>query len=156
MCTSTTVTFGLNALKGRRKAGGGNGSLYVGGWDGHNALDLMRYTVDKGYRVDSWELGNELCGDGVAAKVEAGQYGRDMVRLKRMVERVYNGTGYEPKVLAPGGFYDGPWFSEMLRASGPGVVDGVTHHIYNLGSGESSSSSDTYMSSCNVYRRLIV
>ncbi|KAG8079866.1 hypothetical protein GUJ93_ZPchr0007g4524 [Zizania palustris] len=134
--TNTTVTFGLNALKGRSKAAG-NDSLYVGDWDGRNARDLMRYTVGKGYRVESWELGNELSGNGVAARVAAAQYGRDVAILKRVVERVYNGTGGEsPKVLAPGGFYDGAWFSEMLRVSGPGVVDGVTHHIYNLGSGK--------------------
>jgi heparanase 1 len=131
------VTFGLNALRGRRKAAGNGSTLHVGAWDGRNARDLMRYTVDKGYRVESWELGNELCAGGVEAKVKAAQYGKDVLRLKRIVERVYNATGGGrlPKVLAPGGFYDGPWFSEMLRVSGPGVVDGVTHHIYNLGSG---------------------
>ncbi|KAF0907160.1 hypothetical protein E2562_015681 [Oryza meyeriana var. granulata] len=134
--TNTTVTFGLNALKGRSKAAGGNDTLYAGDWDGRNARDLMRYTVGKGYHIESWELGNELCGGGVAARVAAAQYGRDVARLKRVVERVYNGTGEEPKVLAPGGFYDGAWFSEMLRVSGAGAVDGVTHHIYNLGSGK--------------------
>ncbi|XP_051215082.1 heparanase-like protein 2 [Lolium perenne] len=135
--TNTTVTFGLNALRGRRKAPGNGSTLHVGGWDGRNARDLMRYTVGKGYRVESWELGNELCAGGVEAKVKAAQYGKDVLRLRRIVERVYNGTGGRlPKVLAPGGFYDGPWFSEMLRVSGPGVVDGVTHHIYNLGSGK--------------------
>uniref|UniRef100_M8BGD1 Heparanase-like protein 2 n=1 Tax=Aegilops tauschii TaxID=37682 RepID=M8BGD1_AEGTA len=134
--TNTTVTFGLNALRGRRKAAENGSTLHVGGWDGRNARDLMRYTVSKGYRVESWELGNELCAGGVEAKVKAAQYGKDVLRLRRMVEKVYNGTGHLPKVLAPGGFYDGPWFSEMLRVSGPGVVDGVTHHIYNLGSGK--------------------
>ncbi|KAM0829670.1 hypothetical protein ACQ4PT_066734 [Festuca glaucescens] len=135
--TNTTVTFGLNALRGRHKAPGNGSTLHVGGWDGRNARDLMRYTVGKGYRVESWELGNELCAGGVEAKVKAAQYGKDVLRLRRIVERVYNGTGGRlPKVLAPGGFYDGPWFSEMLRVSGPGVVDGVTHHIYNLGSGK--------------------
>lgn len=63
------MTFGLNALRGRRKASS-NGTLYVGAWDGRNARDLMRYTVEKGYRVESWELGNELCAGGVAAKVD--------------------------------------------------------------------------------------
>ncbi|EMS63819.1 Heparanase-like protein 2 [Triticum urartu] len=134
--TNTTVTFGLNALRGRRKSAENGSTLHVGGWDGRNARDLMRYTVSKGYRVESWELGNELCAGGVEAKVMAAQYGKDVLRLRKMVEKVYNGTGHLPKVLAPGGFYDGPWFSEMLRVSGPGVVDAVTHHIYNLGSGK--------------------
>ncbi|XP_052163007.1 heparanase-like protein 1 [Oryza glaberrima] len=134
--TNTTVTFGLNALKGRRKAAGGKDTLYSGDWDARNALDLMRYTAGKGYRVESWELGNELSGSGVAARVAAAQYGRDVAVLRKAVERVYGGGGEVPKVLAPGGFYDGAWFSEMLRVSGRGAVDGVTHHIYNLGSGK--------------------
>ncbi|KAL2319970.1 hypothetical protein Fmac_028939 [Flemingia macrophylla] len=40
-----------------------------------------------------------------------------------------------PKVIGPGGFYGKEWFQSFLLNVAPGVVDGVTHHIYNLGAG---------------------
>lgn len=54
------ITFGLNALVGRRKAGGGD-SLMVGEWNPKNAHDLIRYTASKGYKIDSYELGKPNC-----------------------------------------------------------------------------------------------
>ncbi|KAL4308390.1 hypothetical protein GQ457_01G000120 [Hibiscus cannabinus] len=41
-----------------------------------------------------------------------------------------------PKILGPGCFYDEKWLNTFLEVSGRGVVDGVTHHIYNLGPGD--------------------
>lgn len=38
-------------------------------------------------------------------------------------------------MLGPAGFYGKEWFDSFLQHVGPGVVDGVTHHIYNLGAG---------------------
>ncbi|KAG0458470.1 hypothetical protein HPP92_023627 [Vanilla planifolia] len=131
--TGVVLTFGLNALNGRKKS---NNTLYVGNWDISNALALIQYTASKGYNVESWELGNELCGGGVGAKVDAWQYGKDMINLKFVVDQVYRTSSSKPKVLAPGGFYDKDWFNQMLQVSGPDVIDGVTHHIYNLGSGD--------------------
>ena len=48
------VTFGLNALYGRRKI---KGITWGGDWDSSNAENLMKYTLSKGYQIDSWELG---------------------------------------------------------------------------------------------------
>lgn len=41
----------------------------------------------------------------------------------------------QPEVLGAAGFYDEKWFNTFLQVSGPGIVDGLTHHIYNLGAG---------------------
>lgn len=79
--------------------------------------------------------GNELSGGGVSAKVDANQYGKDMIVLKNLVNELYQNSGIQPKILGPGGFFDEKWFVEHLQVSGPNVVDIVSHHIYNLGPG---------------------
>ncbi|PKA53671.1 Heparanase-like protein 1 [Apostasia shenzhenica] len=133
--TGVKLTFGLNALYGRQKS---TDQSYIGNWDSSNAHAFINYTVSKGYNVDSWELGNELCGSGVSARVDAKQYGKDLIALKAIVDDLYKEKPFKAKVLAPGGFYDKEWFDEMLTTSGPDVVQAVTHHIYNLGSGDDS------------------
>ncbi|EEF50784.1 conserved hypothetical protein [Ricinus communis] len=42
----------------------------------------MKYTISKGYEIDSYEFGNELCSNGVTARVEAEQYGKTSLCLK--------------------------------------------------------------------------
>ncbi|KAF9626521.1 hypothetical protein IFM89_034455 [Coptis chinensis] len=132
--TGAVVTFGLNALIGRTKAS--DNGTHVGDWDSTNARDLIKYTVSKGYNIDSWELGNELCGTGISANVDAKQYARDAIALRKILNELYQDSTIKPKLLAPGGFFDQKWFSTFLQASGPDVVDIVTHHIYNLGPGD--------------------
>nr|KYP41862.1 Heparanase-like protein 2 [Cajanus cajan] len=104
--TGVKFTFGLNALIGKK-----NSKIHKGNWEGDwnptNAISLMEYTMSKGYKIDSYELGNELCSGGVSARVDG-----------------------------PGGFYGKDWFDSFLQNVEPGVVDGVTHHIYNLGAGD--------------------
>ncbi|XP_075495359.1 heparanase-like protein 2 [Primulina tabacum] len=134
--TGAKITFGLNALIGKKKT---NGSLYSGGWNWRNAYDFMKYTAYKGYKIDSYELGNELCGSGVAGRIDAEQYGKDMIALKKLIKILYPNPTTEPKVLGPAGFYEKQWFDIFLKASGPNVVDGLTHHIYNLGPGNDPS-----------------
>lgn len=80
-------------------------------------------------------LGNELCGTGVAARIEAEQYAKDTIALKKLVKELHPDPKTQPKVISPGGFYEEKWFNTFLKATGQDVVDGTSHHIYNLGPG---------------------
>ncbi|MBA0718343.1 hypothetical protein Golax_006097 [Gossypium laxum] len=130
--TSAMVTFGLNALHGRHKI---KRSLWGGDWDSSNAQDFMKYTISKGYQIDSWEFGNELSGNGIGAHVHADQYGKDLVNLRKIINELYKGSQSKPSLIAPGGFYDEEWFVKLLQTSGFGVIDVMSHHMYNLGAG---------------------
>lgn len=130
--TGAIVTFGLNALNGRRYA---SKSVWVGKWNSSNAREFIRYTLSKGYLIDSWEFGNELSGTGIGASVDAEQYARDVINLNAIIEELYEKVHPKPLLLAPGGFYDKEWFTKFLKVSGPHVVDVMTHHVYNLGAG---------------------
>ncbi|KAG9151389.1 hypothetical protein Leryth_024440 [Lithospermum erythrorhizon] len=126
------VIFGLNALNGRTFPQSGGSA--VGAWNSSNAESLIRYTVEKGYNIYGWELGNELCGSGVGVRVASDQYASDSMVLRYLVEEVYEGVEHKPRVISPGGFFDASWFKEFIdRANNS--VDVVTHHIYNLGPG---------------------
>lgn len=81
--------------------------------------------------------GNELSGSGVGASVNAEQYGKDLIILKAIINKVYNNSHVKPLLVAPGGFYEQDWFAKLLQVSGSRTVNVVTHHIYNLGAGES-------------------
>ncbi|KAK1276809.1 Heparanase-like protein 3 [Acorus gramineus] len=134
--TGAVVIFGLNALNGRVPT---PDTTWVGPWNSSNAAALIRYTVNKGYTVHGWELGNELSGNGVGAKVGADQYAADVIALRAIVDEIYAGFQAKPLVLAPGGFFDDGWFRRLLDKTKSGSLDVITHHIYNLGPGSSSS-----------------
>ena len=53
-CYRALVTFGVNALYGRHKNRRG---VWQGEWDSSNAHDFIKYTISKGYHIDSWEFG---------------------------------------------------------------------------------------------------
>ncbi|KAM7490064.1 hypothetical protein LguiA_032985 [Lonicera macranthoides] len=125
------VIFGLNALNGR-KIGSDGGA--VGAWNSSNAESLIRYTVNKGYPIYGWELGNELSGSGIGASVAADQYATDIITLQKLVQNIYNGFQVKPIVLGPGGFFDVNWFTQFVYKTS-NSLQVVTHHIYNLGPG---------------------
>ncbi|GMH31566.1 hypothetical protein Nepgr_033410 [Nepenthes gracilis] len=130
--TGVIVTFGLNALYGRKKS---KRSAWVGAWDSTNAHDFIKYTISKGYKINSWEFGNELSGSGVGASVDVVQYGKDLIKLKGIINQLYQKSHSKVSILAPGGFYDQNWYTKLLQVTGSGVVNALTHHIYNLGAG---------------------
>ncbi|KAL5746767.1 hypothetical protein ACOSP7_023738 [Xanthoceras sorbifolium] len=130
--TGAVVTFGLNALHGRHQIKKG---VWGGAWDSSNAQDFIKYTISKGHQIDSWEFGNELSGSGVGASVDAELYGKDLINFKKIINKLFENSTSKPAILAPGGFFDQKWYSQFLKVSGPGVVNVLTHHIYNLGAG---------------------
>lgn len=81
------------------------------------------------------DIGNELCSEGVSARIDSVQYAKDITKLRHIVNSLYSNATTRPKVLGPAGFYGKEWFDSFLQHVGPGVIDGVTHHIYNLGAG---------------------
>ncbi|KAE8677811.1 Heparanase-like protein 3 [Hibiscus syriacus] len=122
------VVFGLNALSGRTV--GSDGSV-IGAWNSSNAESLIRYTVNKGYSIHGWELGNELCGSGIGAKIAAEQYALDVNSLQTIVDHTYRGFEVKPLVIAPGGFIDTNWFTQFVQKTRKSLQV-VTQHIYNL------------------------
>ncbi|KAG5027951.1 hypothetical protein JHK87_011465 [Glycine soja] len=130
--TGALVTFGLNALHGRHQI---SHTVWGGDWDPSNAKDFINYTISKGYKIDSWEFGNELSGKGIGASVGAAQYGKDLIKLKEILRTLYKNSTFKPSLVAPGGFYNKEWFDKLLQVTGPGIVNVLTHHVYNLGPG---------------------
>ncbi|XP_012570931.1 heparanase-like protein 1 isoform X2 [Cicer arietinum] len=133
--TGAIVTFGLNALRGKHQI---SHNVWEGAWDPTNAYDFIKYTVSKGYKIDSWELGNELSGTGIGACVGVVQYGKDLINLKRILDMLYENSRFKPSLVAPGGFYEKEWYDKLLQVSGSGIINVLTHHLYNLGPGSDS------------------
>ncbi|XP_042466127.1 heparanase-like protein 2 [Zingiber officinale] len=131
--TRAVIIFGLNALYGRNHI---QINKWTGAWNSTNARDFISYSISKGYNVDTWEFGNELSGQGVGASVDAEQYAKDLMVLKAMLKELYNDSHQQPLLVAPGGFFDPQWYAQLLQDSGPGTLDAMTHHIYNLGGGD--------------------
>ncbi|CAN0870887.1 Heparanase-like protein 1 [Linum grandiflorum] len=130
--TGAMVTFGLNALRGRHKTWGKH---WGGSWNSTNTYDFISYTISKGHKIDSWEYGNELSGTGIGASVSVDTYAKDVIKLREIVDKLYKNSKTKPSVIAPGGFFEKDWYAKLLKITGPGTINVVTHHIYNLGAG---------------------
>nr|CAD1817195.1 unnamed protein product [Ananas comosus var. bracteatus] len=127
------IIFGLNALNGRVPMP--EGSL-GGPWNYSNAASFIRYTVNRGYTIHGWELGNELSGNGVGARVGADQYAADVIAIKSIIDDIYQGFPAKPLVTALGGFFDAGWFSVddhlIDKILDPSYLDGEASTFSNL------------------------
>ncbi|KAL2621503.1 hypothetical protein R1flu_001708 [Riccia fluitans] len=142
MKTGTSVVFGLSALYGRSKSS--TREQIVRPWNSRNAENFMRYTRDRAYPVIAWELGNELMGKGQTGKsVSPEVYALDVKKLRRIIDKLYRQGVPKPSLVAPDTLYklqDTDNIVRFLNASGKGVVDVVTRHIYTLGAGVAETS----------------
>ncbi|KAL3691332.1 hypothetical protein R1sor_004983 [Riccia sorocarpa] len=140
--TGVSVAFGLNALYGRSKSVAR--VQVVGPWNPSNAERLIRYTRDRGYPVIAWELGNELLGgSALSGKIVPPElYASDAKKLRKIIDKLYRDRILKPSLVAPDMYYElnTPELPEFLNASGEGVIDAITRHIYNLGPGAVSTS----------------
>jgi len=78
----------------------------------------------------------------VVTSLPAKQYGQDIKQLRFLVDSLYQKSGIpKPLVVAPDGTgnvagSEYQWYTTFLNESGPGVVNAVSRHIYNLGPGQ--------------------
>lgn len=73
--------------------------------------------------------------NSIGASVSAAQYAKDLLKLREMVDRLYENSQQKPMIVAPGAFFDDKWYHELVTKTGPNVVTALTHHIYNMGAG---------------------
>lgn len=131
--TGAVVAFGLNELNGKRLMSDGTTE---GAWNSSNARDFIQYTVDHGYKIKAWELGNELSGRGIRTNVSVQQYAADVIELHGILDEIYQDYEEKPLLVAPdGSSFVADWFKEFLQLTGLNIVNVVTHHFYNLGAG---------------------
>lgn len=76
--------------------------------------------------------------NSIGANITAAQYAKDLIKLREIIDRLYNKSQQKPLIVAPSAFFDVPWFEDFVNKTGPGVVDVFTHHIYNMGAGSST------------------
>lgn len=125
------LIFTLNAGPASRKADGS--------WDGTNAEDLLRYTAHKGYKVDLWELGNELnifwFVHGLKAQVSPLQYDKDLQAARALIRNYMpasrfagQGSAFWPLLGEPLNLFYG-FMPQFLEKSG-GSVEIVSWHYY--------------------------
>ncbi|KAG0470288.1 hypothetical protein HPP92_016988 [Vanilla planifolia] len=131
--TGAAAVFGLNALNGRITLA--DGSL-GGPWNHTNAESLIRYTAKKGYSMLGWEFGNELGGRKIKIQIHAAQYAEDVIKLKCLMDQIYQGLPNKPLVIAPASNYEENWFGKdedlVTKILDPLYLDGASSTFSNL------------------------
>jgi heparanase 1 len=108
-------------------------------WNPENAEALMRYSKEKGYTVDVFELGNEhnlfWYIYGLGNIVDTDQYREDLLVLKGLMQKYYpdaklgsQGSAIWPVLGEPLGAFFG-FYKGMIEKSGKDV-DAIAWHYY--------------------------
>jgi heparanase 1 len=119
------LMFTLNAGPGARDAGGR--------WDPQSARPLIRYSQERGYPVDVWELGNELNAFPVVHRswLSVDRYVDDLAQARALLDGI--GTSARLAGLSSS-FWPvmGEWraFTEPVLRRAGGLLDIVTWHYY--------------------------
>ncbi|KAJ8298857.1 hypothetical protein KUTeg_022917 [Tegillarca granosa] len=103
----------------------GNGS-----WDMNNAVQLIKYSQSKGYKLAGWELGNEPNVYKGHDVVSPSQLSEDYVKLRNILQQ-----------LVPGSLLIGPsvtmlvgktvqYFVDFLKGPGSNAINASTFHHY--------------------------
>ncbi|KAK6174621.1 hypothetical protein SNE40_017861 [Patella caerulea] len=102
-----------------------------GQWNATNAIDLLKYTVEKGYKIYGFELGNEL-NISPQFHVSAQQSAVDFLSLKKLLTSMLSLSS--SRIIGPdvAGIVVS-FTEEFLKAGGLNAVDVVTFHHYYMG-----------------------
>ncbi|XP_024541545.1 heparanase-like protein 3 isoform X3 [Selaginella moellendorffii] len=130
--TGSLVAFGLNALHGKERID----NTFQGPWNSSNARDFIAYTASKGYPIKAWGLGNELSSSFSGVTLDSRNYAADVDELQQTIDEIY-GTGQKPVLVAPDGFFDAYWYSQVLQQTRTDpALRAVSLHVYDLGPGD--------------------
>lgn len=77
--------------------------------------------------------------NSIGANVTSAQYEKDLIKLREIIDRLYNNSQQKASIAAPSAFFYAPWYKDFVNGTGPGIVDILTHHIYNMGAGSSTT-----------------
>ncbi|KAJ7556885.1 hypothetical protein O6H91_05G103100 [Diphasiastrum complanatum] len=129
--TNARMVFGLNAMTGRMQN-------HSDPWNSTNCEEFLEYTVNQGYNITGWEFGNEKVDNVNSANFSPSTYAQDVQELRSILDEVYcdHHDLQKPLLIAPDAKFNATWFQEFIQLSGSGVVDRLSHHIYNLGKGD--------------------
>ncbi len=105
-------------------------------WNPDCVRDWMQYTIDQGYPVTLWELGNEINGyslfHGTEWSVPGAKYAVDMERLKTLRDELDPGT----PIAGPSCAFWPEWgemaamYPEFMTSGGGDFLDLITWHYY--------------------------
>lgn len=77
--------------------------------------------------------------NSIGVNITSAQYAKDLIKLREIIDRLYNNSQQKPLIAAPSAFFDASWYKDFVYGTGPGIVDILTHHIYNMGAGSSTT-----------------
>lgn len=108
-----------------------------GAWDSSNAIQLINYTAQSGYKMGGWELGNEPDEyTGVVIKhklVTPEQLAKDFETLVMLVKSYPTFSGcqiFGPDIAAMSSYVRKGFFYSFLSAGGGDAVTAATFHQY--------------------------